>query len=151
MPDLFQNLLIWHVLFGLTGIVLFAVLLLKLFKENFNLRWAEIISFLGFLSFTLAWIAGGRYYIEYYGESVKPIIKAGDYPWAHGIVMETKEHIFLFLPFLAFIIFLIFLFAGQLVKSEFRLKKVISFLTFFILTLGVLIAAMGMFISGAAQ
>lgn len=151
MPDLFQNLLVWHVLFGLAGIVFFAFLLLRLLKEDFNLRLEEIISFSGFLSFTLSWIAGGRYYVKYYGESVKPIIKAGDYPWAHGIIMEAKEHIFLFLPFLAFIIFLTILFVGQQVHSELRLKRVITFLTILTVILGILIAAAGIFISGAVQ
>jgi hypothetical protein len=31
---------------------------------------------------------------------VKPLIKEGPLPWAHKIVMETKEHVFIFLPFL---------------------------------------------------
>jgi len=38
--------------------------------------------------------------VEFYGSTVKPFIKEGPYPWAHKVVMETKEHVFLFLPFL---------------------------------------------------
>ncbi|MDD1736670.1 MAG: hypothetical protein LUQ21_04355, partial [Methanothrix sp.] len=44
------------------------------------------------------WVAGGYNYLTAYGSQVKPIILAGPEPWAHSIVMEVKEHIFIFLP-----------------------------------------------------
>jgi hypothetical protein len=37
-----------------------------------------------------------------YGSQVKPIILAGLHPWVHKVVMEAKEHIFIFLPIIAF-------------------------------------------------
>lgn len=62
---------------------------------------AKIISLVGVTFFILNWLTGGYYYVVIYGPQVKPIIKEGPMPWAHEIVMETKEHIFLFLPFIA--------------------------------------------------
>lgn len=44
----------------------------------------------------LTWILGGWYYVAYYGLD-KAIILKGPVPWAHGLFMETKEHLF-FIP-----------------------------------------------------
>jgi len=41
----------------------------------------------------LAYITAGYYYVMYYGAD-KAVIKAGPMPWAHGLFMETKEHLF---------------------------------------------------------
>lgn len=150
MPILFQSLLLGHVLLGLSGVVLFVVVLLGLFQAVVKIRSSRVVSFFGFLSFLVSWILGGYYYVNYYGSSVKPGIKAGDYSWAHKVIMETKEHVFLFLPFLAFIIFLTFLLAGNNLNQDLGLKRVITFLTFLTIILGILIAVMGIFISGAA-
>jgi len=65
-------------------------------------RWVSLI---GLTFLLLSWIAGGAYYLTQYAIAVKPIINSGPSPWAHSIIMETKEHIFLFLPFIAFFIF----------------------------------------------
>jgi hypothetical protein len=48
------------------------------------------------------WIVGGYNYLTAYGFQVRPVILAGSHPWAHEVVMETKEHIFVFLPIIAF-------------------------------------------------
>lgn len=48
----------------------------------------------------LAYITAGYYYVLYYGAD-KAFIKAGPWPWAHGLVMETKEHTFFLGLFLA--------------------------------------------------
>lgn len=37
-----------------------------------------------------------------YSSQVKPIIFAGPHLWTHEVVMEAKEHIFIFLPIIAF-------------------------------------------------
>jgi len=48
----------------------------------------------------LSYLVGGYWYVAYYG-SDKAIIKAGPWPFAHSLVMETKEHLFLMLLLLA--------------------------------------------------
>jgi hypothetical protein len=48
----------------------------------------------------LTYIIGGYWYVFYYAPE-KAIIKAGPWPFAHGIFMETKEHVFLMLLLLA--------------------------------------------------
>jgi uncharacterized membrane protein len=151
MPQIFQILLISHILLGLTGIGLFTAVLVALLKKAPSLNFLKITSLLGLISFIGSWIAGGYYYVNFYGGAVKPIIKAGEYPWAHKVIMETKEHAFLFLPFLAAIVFLsIWLLNNNLTKDK-KLKNTLTFLTFIIVALGITTAFMGMVISGAAN
>lgn len=150
MDPLFKQLLIWHVIIGLLGITFFVVVLIDLLKVYWNLKWLRIFSLAGFLSFLAAWILGGYYYVMYYGSAVKPIIKAGDYAWAHGVVMETKEHVFLFLPFLAAVVFLTLWFAGE-AAAEARLRKPLIALTLLIVVFGVFMAVSGTLISGAVR
>lgn len=63
-----------------------------------------------------SWMVGGFYYTTIYGSQVKPVIKEGPQPWAHAIFMETKEHVFLFLPFLSF--FLLSLMRNASIKPK---------------------------------
>src|SRR3989344_3382411 len=86
----------FHLGFAIVGIDAF-LWLLGQFKDNGGLRKSRIMTAaIGVAAFVASWIAGGYYYVIYYGTLVKPVIKSGLAPWAHNIVMETKEHIFLF-------------------------------------------------------
>lgn len=76
-------------------------------SQNRKVLIAKIASLAGALSAILSWVISGTYYVVFYGPDVKPTIKSGPWPWAHSIFMESKEHVFLFLPFLA--VFLLFL------------------------------------------
>jgi hypothetical protein len=87
--------------------------------------------------------------VDVYGLEVKPAIKASDAAWAHGIVMEVKEHVFLFLPILsALAAFLLYKYDKELLsKNDARLTIVmIAGLIFFI---GFSLAGMGALIAGA--
>ena len=75
---------------------------------------AKIASLAGAVSAFVSWLVSGLYYVVYYGPQVKPVIKEGPWPWAHGIFMEGKEHVFLFLPFIAMILlFLVWKYADR--------------------------------------
>jgi hypothetical protein len=50
-----------------------------------------------------SWITAGIYYVSHYGGVVKPVIMDGPLPWAHGVVLETKEHVFMYIPLLALV------------------------------------------------
>lgn len=55
------------------------------------------------LSAVLMWgafLAGGYWYVMYYGAD-KALITAGPWPFAHSFFMEVKEHVFLMLLLLA--------------------------------------------------
>lgn len=58
----------------------------------------------GIIAVFAEWVLAGTYYTVTYGSEVKPVINEGPWPWAHGILMEAKEHIYLFLPFMAVVL-----------------------------------------------
>jgi uncharacterized membrane protein YjjP (DUF1212 family) len=147
---LLKNLLIWHVIFGFAGVAFFTAALIGFFKSKLNLELLKFNSFFGFLGFALSWLAGGYYYTKHYGAAVKPHIKAGEYPWIHSIIMETKEHVFLFLPFLGFIALLLVFILDKSINRDLKLKNTAAFLDLLIVILGAMIIFMGFAISGAA-
>lgn len=149
MSTLLLNALIWHIVFGLVAIISLAGVMLLLRSESLSMKWIKIFSTLGLLGFLASWVSGGYYYSTYYGTAVKPLIVGGAYSWAHAVVMESKEHIFLLLPFLAFVIFAILNFAGEAVISDKKLKARLTILCFVTVGIGILIALSGIAISGS--
>lgn len=149
MNLLLLNALVWHILFGLVAIISLAGVMLLLRSENLSFKWIKIFSTLGLLGFLASWVSGGYYYSTYYGVAVKPLIVGGSYSWAHKIVMESKEHIFLLLPFLAFVVFAILNFAEEAVISDKKLRVKLTVLCFVTVGIGILIALSGVAISGS--
>ncbi|MBI4049575.1 MAG: hypothetical protein HY395_02040 [Candidatus Doudnabacteria bacterium] len=96
-----------HLGFAILGIDLLLWLLGELIASSTAQKRMRAVSFGAFVAFILTWVAGGYYYVKYYGPLVKPIIQKSAAPWAHGVAMEAKEHIFLFLVPVAFTIFML--------------------------------------------
>ena len=95
----------------------------------------------------LAWFAGGLYYVDVYGLHVKPLIRASDAKWVHSIVMEVKEHVFLFLPILSSLTaILLYKYDKELISNDVA-RKTIVLLAGLIFFLGFSIAGMGAVIS----
>jgi hypothetical protein len=95
-----------HAWLGEFAALMFAWAFIELLSgADENVRRAKMATLLGLFFIFSAWLAGGFYYVEVYGSAVKPLIKEGPLPWAHKIVMETKEHVFIFLPFLGLLAF----------------------------------------------
>src|SRR3989344_2933975 len=91
-----------HAVLGELGALAFLWVLVELLNPTESrVNRARIIALIGTLMLIAAWVVGGYFYVAVYGIDVKPIIKAGPTPWAHSVITETKEHVFLFLPFLA--------------------------------------------------
>ena len=96
-------LLVIHILAGEIGAFSFLWNFIEMLNPtDTRLSRARTSAMIGLVSIVISWISGGIYYLTKYGSSIKPIIKAGPLPWAHLVIMEVKEHVFLFLPFLAF-------------------------------------------------
>src|SRR3990167_655172 len=90
-----------HAAFGELGIFAFLWAFVELINPTQQrVKRAKIAAMIGVIFFFLSWFVGGFYYVSFYGSNVKPLIKEGPMPWAHSIFTETKEHVFLFLPFL---------------------------------------------------
>ncbi|OEU41219.1 hypothetical protein BGV40_16170 [Methanosarcina sp. Ant1] len=98
-----KSLVLFHSISGgLAALALVWIILEMLHPTDKGLARARIASYLAaFLITAGCWIAGGYNYLTVYGSQVKPVILAGPHPWAHAIVMEAKEHIFVFLPLIA--------------------------------------------------
>jgi|ETNmetMinimDraft_33_1059910.scaffolds.fasta_scaffold13758_1 hypothetical protein len=143
--------LIAHVFIGFIGVIASYALLMGLLKKTLSHRLLKASSLIAFLSYIFSWVIGGYYYVVHYGAEVKPNIKEGAYPWAHTLIMESKEHIFLFLPVLAFLLALImWLFEEELERDK-ALRK--STMTIALLTtlIGIFITLAGVVISGSVQ
>ena len=139
-----------HLGFAIIGIDAFLWLLGKLKGGGGSQKSMIITAAVGVISFIASWITGGYYYVVYYGAIVKPVIKSGLAPWAHNIIMETKEHIFLFIIPLAMTV----LFITLLDKKEMerlRIRQIALWLSGAVAVLGLLIGAMGFIISAAAR
>ena len=96
-PDMRDLALLAHIVIGLAIAVLSMLILLELRKKS------SLLSGLSLLAAALSWLLllpAGVLYINFY-PATKMLIKAGPWPWAHSIVMETKEHWGLLLPVIA--------------------------------------------------
>ena len=134
-----------HATLGEIGIFAFLLVFVELLNPSeLRIKRAKIASLIGLTFFILSWIIGGYYYVSFYGTDVKPVIKEGPQPWAHSIVMEAKEHIFLFLPFLAVIASLLIM--NVRVNETKKLKSILKLSALIIIT-GFMMALMGYVIS----
>lgn len=141
-------LILIHAICAELGLFAFLWVLVEMLNptETRILR-AQNAALFGFAFLFFAWLVGGFYYVEIYGLHVKPLIKASDAAWAHTIVMEVKEHVFLFLPILATVtIAILFKYDTELIENrDARLSVVL--LAGLIFLLGFAIAGMGALIS----
>jgi hypothetical protein len=151
MTQSLQIYLSIHVLIGIIGVATSYMTVMWLFKRKLPLRSLKVSSFVAFVAYITAWMTGGYYYVVYYGVSVKPIIKDGPTPWAHSVIMEVKEHIFLFLPILAFVILLVIWLNGNKLQENKRLCNALALVALVTLIIAVSMALGGVVISGAAR
>ncbi len=86
-----------HVILGLALVVFPIVILLELNKKS---SWVKPLSMLTAAVSWLLLIPAGILYVTFY-PATKTLIKAGAWPWAHSIMMETKEHWGILLPVIA--------------------------------------------------
>jgi len=139
-----------HLGFAIVGIDAFLWLLGKIWDKGGSVKARMITALIGVLAFVASWIAGGYYYVVFYGTLVKPVIKEGLAPWAHNIIMEVKEHIFLFIIPVAITVLFITLLSDDEIENL-GLRQVSVALAMIVAGLGLLIGAMGFVISAAAR
>ena len=147
MTTTLATLLIVHVLSGIIAIGMHNVVLMHLLKRTPNYVFVSRLAWSAVALFFLSWATSAYYYVTYYGTAVKPRILAGAMPAAHAFFMETKEHIFLVLPFVAISIALCVTYLRM--NEDDRLRKSTALLTLVALVIGVATAVSGMFVSGS--
>ena len=137
-----------HVFAAEIGLFAFLWILVELLNPTeARINRAKIVALVGVVCLITAWFVGGFYYVEVYGSHIKPVIKESEAKWVHSVVMEVKEHVFLFLPILSLLV------AGLLYKLDKELmhkndaRVGIILLSGLIFLLGFSIAGMGAVIS----
>lgn len=104
-----------HIIIGVAIIVIAIMILL----EIKNKKKGGLIKPLSILAGVLSWIVlipSAILYLIFY-PATKTLVKSGSWPWAHSIVMETKEHWGMFLPIIATIA-AIMVFSGKIKESK---------------------------------
>ena len=147
MTTTLATLLIVHVLSGVIAIGMLNVVLMHLLKKAPNYVFVSRLAWSAVALFFLSWATSAYYYVTYYGSAVKPRILAGAMPVAHTFFMETKEHIFLVLPFMAVSIALCTTYLRS--DPDEGLRKSTALLTLVALAVGVAVAASGILVSGS--
>lgn len=86
-----------HPTFGMLGIMAAVWLLVEAVNAKGD-NQGRIMTAAVAVTFCIvaAWLLGGYWYTTFYAPE-KAIILKGPWPWAHDLVMETKEHLF-FVP-----------------------------------------------------
>jgi len=100
--------LLSHPIFGVLGVIMAVwVFVEALNADSANAGRIRSAAYAVAVLMVLAWVLGGYWYVNFYGAD-RALILAGPFPWAHSLVMETKEHVFfitlvlaLFLPIAA--------------------------------------------------
>jgi hypothetical protein len=150
-----KDLVIIHSTFG--AIAAFALTWIIVEMRHLTpkgLARAKIASYVAaFFNVVGCWIVGGYYYLTVYASQLKPIIVEGTQPWAHQILMETKEHVFLFLPVivLALMQMLIWLSKDQTLLENPNARKAILAVALLALVMIIATFVFGAFISNAAN
>mgnify|MGYP001610768193 CR=1 FL=1 len=141
-----------HAGLGELGILACFWIGLELLVTNpIHLKRLRIVAVSGVIFFILSWLVGGYYYVVHYGVDVKPIIKSGPMAWAHGIIMEAKEHVFLFLPFLSIVVASVLLALNDVVSDRARIQRWLVILCALAIVIGGLMAASGYIISSGMR
>ena len=137
-----------HAWFGEMAALMFLWAFIELFSaSDSNVRRAKFAVVVGLIFVVAAWLGGGFYYVDIYGADVKPFIEEGPMPWAHGVVMETKEHVFLFIPFLAAMAWGVMVRIGDRVSSNPRARSAALWATGSVAFLSAAMALMGFLVS----
>ena len=137
-----------HPTFGVFGILAGVWVFVEALNASVaNARRLWIASLACTLFITASWILGGYWYVNYYYAEKAAILK-GPWPWAHSIVMETKEHLF-FIP-LVLALYLPFVTRSNVVRSK-PTRAMAMLVAFLIVGSSLVIEGAGALINGGAK
>ena len=150
-----KNLVMIHLTFG--AIAAFASTWIIVEMRHLTpkgLARAKTAGFIAaFFNIVGCWMVGGYNYLTAYGSQLKPIILEGAQPWAHQIVMEAKEHVFLFLPVISLVLMFTLISLGkhQTLLEDSKARKAVVAIALLALVMIVLAFVFGVIISNAAK
>ena len=97
MIPLNDVILFAHPTFGILAVLAGVWVFVELLNANSdNLSRARMAASVVTICVVAAWVLGGYWYVNFYYAD-KAVILKGPWPWAHNVIMETKEHLF-FIP-----------------------------------------------------
>lgn len=139
-----------HVFTGELGGILFLWVFIELMNNSDrSLFRARMVAFWGIIAEIISWATVSAYYLTHYQQAVKGVIKESNWPWAHGVILETKEHIFMFIPLLAVAGYFAIV---QLQKAnDNNLRKAMKWISMVIFLMAFLMAGMGFIVSLVAR
>lgn len=141
-----------HAALGEIGSILFLWVFIEILNSTEkSINRAKKAALIGSILFLLSWVIGGYYYLTIYGPNVKPLIKESSISWAHSIVMETKEHVFLLLPLLSTLIYFIIKNNSKEIIKDKKLRTSILILSLLTFMIGMSMAFLGYLISSATR
>lgn len=152
--DFYHVLLLIHIGFGeFAGLCFLWVAVDTLNRKDAGLQRVKYISAFGTISAICAWFAGGYYYVKHYGTVVKPVLiaESSHLKWAHKVVIEAKEHIFLFIPILAIAAFLIYFRLKSWNDLDEDTSRKAAALSLLVFLMAFLMAALGATVSGSVR
>jgi hypothetical protein len=127
-----EIILFAHPTFGVLAIIAAVWVLVETLNVSpANLGRVRAVAAVTAAFMVLSWVLGGYWYVNYYGPE-KAMILRGPWPWAHSIVMETKEHLF-FIP-LILALYLPIAAAADLIRSQAARAMVITVATLVVLS-----------------
>ena len=140
-----------HSLTGGSSALLFSWIIIEMQNPGpKSLTRARLAAYAGaLLNVAGCWILGGYHYLTAYRENIRGIILSGPQPWAHEIIMETKEHVFLFLPVISILLALsLHSISPEMMDGQVRKAVVVT--AALALFLVILMIVMGAVLSNAA-
>jgi len=147
MTPILATAFVVHVLSGVIGVGLHNTVLLHLLKKVPNYIFVSRIAWLAVWLYFLSWATAAYYYMTYYGVAVKPRILGGEMSIAHTFFMETKQHMFLVLPFVSISIVFCTMYLRK--NPDDSIRKSTAFLTGVALFIGLAVVASGILVSGS--
>ena len=141
-------LIFLHALAGGLGILAFVWVAAELLRPApAAVARAYTAAVLGTIFLLFSWAMSAFYYLTVYGPVVKSLVLQ-EAPWAHSIGMETKEHVFLFLPFLAILEVCLLQAYGQ---KPLPVRTALVVIALAIVVIGLVVMAEGYIVSAAAR
>lgn len=96
-----EVLLMLHPTFGMLGVLAALWVFVEILNIGTrNLQRVRTAALASAVFIWLSYLIGGYWYVLHYAAD-KAVIKAGPWPFAHSLVMETKEHAFFVLLLVA--------------------------------------------------
>ncbi len=118
-------------------------------QEGF--KRARAVSLAGLILLVASWIAGGYYYVTIYGPVVKPVILGSAFSWAHSVVMEGKEHVFLFIPIMAAVVTIALYASKGFKEMAGKGRTALGVLSALVFGFGLFMALLGFLITAGAR